>query len=307
MKKIISFILLSTITFWSLWISNTYAINTINHSFKKGISLEDFEIFLKKNTQDFSKKDISEAAEIIFEYWDITWWVEIDLSLPEKEITKHIKIEIKEMLWDIIENESKINKSSDLIESLQENVLSNKIHIVKITSQNSKKDKVPEVDSTNNSEVKSSSVSDSWIPYKGTSLVNQTQTYQTFYFDDVDLFLADTTYEHETQIYNTNYANFQGSWSSNLPRAYKDTSFLDTIDIFTIWSADALQLQAEKQYYTYMKLTPWSQNTATIRIKWQKWYRNPFFCYSTWCIFASATSWTLMYWVNGIWWVSWVN
>ncbi len=131
---------------------------------------------------------------------------------------------------------------------------------------------------------------ESWAPYGGTSKVTQGISYQTFYFNNVSGYGLDATYEHETQVYDKNFANYGGYWSSNLPTAYYDTPFSDSIDIFTVGSAQASNLQTYTMYFTTMSLTAGSSPSATVRIKGQKGYRFPFSCYSTWCIFASATT-----------------
>jgi len=102
--------------------------------------------------------------------------------------------------------------------------------------------------------------------------------------------VASSTYEHETQVYNKNFADYNGYWSSNLPRAYYDTPFCDSIDNFTIGSAQASSIRVNSQYYTYMALRAGSASNATVRTKGQKGHRWPSWCYSTWCIFADATT-----------------
>lgn len=126
---------------------------------------------------------------------------------------------------------------------------------------------------------------ESWAPYTGTSDVSQWQTYQTFYFNNTSEFGSISTYEHETQVYNNNFADYAGYWSSNLPRAYKDTAFRDSLDNFTVGSAQASSIQTYTRYYTYMGLRPGSASSANVKIKGQKGHRSPSWCYSTWCIF----------------------
>jgi hypothetical protein len=130
----------------------------------------------------------------------------------------------------------------------------------------------------------------SWQPYRGSSKVNKSITFQVFYFRDVSEFGSNSTYEHETQVYNTNFANYANYYSTNLPSGYKDTQLLDSIDNFTIGTAYGSQLKKETQYYTSMALTGQSAATATVRIKGQKGYRSPSWCYSLWCVNASATT-----------------
>jgi len=135
---------------------------------------------------------------------------------------------------------------------------------------------------------------ESWAPYYGTSKVTQGQTFQTFYFNDVSAFDSVSTYEHETQVYDKNFADYDNYWSSNLPSAYYDTPFSDSIDNFTVGSAQASSLSTYTQYYTYMSLRAGSSSSATVRIKGQKGHRYPSWCYSTWCIFADATTSSLI-------------
>lgn len=131
---------------------------------------------------------------------------------------------------------------------------------------------------------------ESWAPYGGESSVNQQETYQTFYFNNVKKFGKNSTYEHETQVYDKNFADYDGYWSSNLPSAYYDTPFLDSIDNFTIGSTQASSIRTNTRYYTYMRLRAGSSSTAPVRIKGQKGHRFPSWCHSTWCIFADETT-----------------
>jgi len=170
-----------------------------------------------------------------------------------------------------------------------------------------------------------------WAPYKGYSSVNQDKTYNNFYFQNIEGVFSDIeTYEHETQVYNTEFADYDGYWSSNLPRAYYDTPFDDEIDNFTIGSAQASDIVSNKRYYTYMALRKGNDSDCTgccsyhggvcctngvamccdgtalsescqaecdkckdfsiVRIKGQRGHRVPSWCYSTWCIFADETT-----------------
>ena len=173
---------------------------------------------------------------------------------------------------------------------------------------------------------------DPWAPSVGYNSVNQQKTYNNFYFYDVVGQYADIdTYEHETQVYNVQFADFNGYWSSNLPSPYYDTPFLDQIDNFTIGSAQASDIESARQYYTYMALRKGNSsdcsgccsshggvccnggvgaccdgsaisstclakgcnhclNFSVVRIKGQKGHRIPSWCYSTWCIYADATT-----------------
>ena len=133
-----------------------------------------------------------------------------------------------------------------------------------------------------------------WAPYYGTAQVNQSYTFQTFYFNNVSDFGSNSTYEHETQVSDKRFADYANYWSSNLPYAYKDTPFLDSIDNFTVGSSRAVYLRTYVYYYTYMALRPGTVYTSTVRIKGQKGYRSPSWCTSTWCIWPDATTSTAM-------------
>lgn len=61
---------------------------------------------------------------------------------------------------------------------------------------------------------------EAWAPYGGGTDVNQNYTYQTFYFDNVSSYGGSNTYEHETQVYDSDFADYDGYWSSNMPNAY---------------------------------------------------------------------------------------
>lgn len=132
--------------------------------------------------------------------------------------------------------------------------------------------------------------SESWAPSYGKSRVTAGFTIQFFEFDDVSDFTGNVTYEHETQVYNNNFADYGNYWSTSMPNGYKDTQFFDNIDNFTVGCNDATDLAEDELYYTYITLTGGSASTATVRIKGQKDYRTPSFCYWTWCIFANATT-----------------
>lgn len=135
-----------------------------------------------------------------------------------------------------------------------------------------------------------------WYPTRGTAKVDKTIAYNTFYFNDAsgfDYFNGILTYEHETQVYDKNFSDYGGYWSSNLPNAYKDTPFLDSIDNFTIGSSKASSIVANTKYYTSMSLKSGSASSASVRIKGQLGHRSPSSCYSTWCIYADMTTPTL--------------
>lgn len=135
---------------------------------------------------------------------------------------------------------------------------------------------------------------ESWAPYRGTSKVTQGQSFQTFYFNKVSAFGSTSTYEHETQIYDKAFANYDRYWSSNLPNAYFDTPFLDKIDNFTVGTSRASKLENFKQYYTHVALRKGSARSAKVRIKGQLGRRDPTWCDSPWCVWARSTTSSLV-------------
>lgn len=58
----------------------------------------------------------------------------------------------------------------------------------------------------------------------------------------------------------------------------------------TIGCAQASSLQTYKQYYAYMTLKQQKTINPIVRIKGQLGHRSPSWCYSTYCIFADATT-----------------
>jgi len=149
-----------------------------------------------------------------------------------------------------------------------------------------------EFNSTENpdSSVILSSRHERWAAYGGRSVITRSYTLQRFIFNNVSDYGFNRTYEHETQIYNRNYANYGGYWSTNMPSRYKDTQFGDQIDNFTVGTSRARNLVANWWYWTYMSLTPGSSSTALCWIRGQTGHRWPNWCYSTWCIYADATT-----------------
>jgi hypothetical protein len=136
---------------------------------------------------------------------------------------------------------------------------------------------------------------ESWAPYTGWSKVTQGQTYQEFYFNNLSSFGSSNTYEHETQVYDRNFADYANYTSSNMPSWYYDTPFLDSIDNFTVGTFHADQLAAYYKYWTYMALKAGSVSSTTCHIKGQLGHRSPSWCYSTWCVWADATTGSMAY------------
>lgn len=135
-----------------------------------------------------------------------------------------------------------------------------------------------------------SSNHETWAPYKGTTYVSRNCIFNTLFFDNKAGFNSTSTYEHETHLYSK-YANYGYSWSSNFPRAYRDTQFLDflnpggNLDNFTIGCAQASAIQPYTEYFTYMALCPESNIQSELWTKGQIGFRYPSWSYSTWSIF----------------------
>jgi hypothetical protein len=154
-----------------------------------------------------------------------------------------------------------------------------------------------------------------WAPTSGTSKVTQNSTYQTFTFTNYGAFGATWSYQHETQIYNTDFATDAGYWSSNLPNAYHDYDFTDKkgvdgispVFIATVGTATASGLKIHTVYYTYIGLEPGTIDRTEVKIRGQRGHRSPSFCYSSWCVYADQTTfpgslttftapWTTVFW-----------
>lgn len=80
-----------------------------------------------------------------------------------------------------------------------------------------------------------------------------------------------------------------------MPNAYYDTPFMDDIDNFTVGTYTGSSLSTYTQYYTYMSLKAGSASSSVVRIKGQLGQRIPSGCYSTWCVWAQATTGTMSY------------
>lgn len=89
-----------------------------------------------------------------------------------------------------------------------------------------------------NTFLRSSNMNKPWQPYKWSVDINQSYVRNEFYFHNVQAFNPNRTYEHETQVYDPEYADLDWYWESNMPNSYKDTQALDDIDIFTVSSSD---------------------------------------------------------------------
>ncbi len=152
------------------------------------------------------------------------------------------------------------------------------------------------VQSSNPMTAPQSSSHETWAPYKGTTYVSRNCISNTFFFDNKAGFNSSSTYESETHLYKQ-YANYGGSWGSNLPMAYKDTQLLDSagLDNFTVGCLQASSIQPYKEYFAYMALNPETNIKSELWIKGQIGYRYPSWIYSIWNVFPLATTKPGMY------------
>lgn len=132
-----------------------------------------------------------------------------------------------------------------------------------------------------------------WAPYKGTSKVDQNSAYQSFYFDTTAInsfksYGGWVAYEHETQVYYANYADYGGYWGTNMPYGYIDSQALEPnpqIDNFTIGTTRPENMKADTKYWAQMSLKAGSSSSATVRVKGQLGYAPFAWCDSwAWCV-----------------------
>lgn len=315
MKSFTKHLLVAIMSLVVIWSTNAIIIPKedvllLNSS----LSLSEFENLLAEENEKLSELKLgskSAIKEIVYENWEIRWWITLKSWLSPKETI----LDIKERLEKSNAEKLKIWENQDVSDTLK-NLIKNsdvsKIEIVEIITEPSINSTIKDIlsDKIEPVEIDLGEIPQkklnreySRAPNHWTTEVSQNYANNTFVFYDVSEFMGNKTYEHETHVYNKKYASYGWDWDSNLPRAYKDTGFWDKYRNFTIWSADANQIDANTEYYTNMTLNPGSETDATIRIKWQIWHRIPSNCYSTRCIFWDATSSTL---ISGYWSIPWI-
>ncbi len=96
------------------------------------------------------------------------------------------------------------------------------------------------------------------------------------------------TYNYDDRHY---FSSTITSWTSNLPNAYQDTTFLDGTDepTYTIGTPNTLNLVPDKEYTTYFRAKNGNYSSDTSKANAQRGVRIPSFCYSPWCVFARDT------------------
>ena len=134
-------------------------------------------------------------------------------------------------------------------------------------------------------------------------------------------FTSDQTYEHKVYLYNYDRKTYLDGASTSYPGCYPTTTYaatnwpaaskpyLDTrlsanlvsceIDelSYTIGAAQADALQTNTNYYTYIRTANGNDTSDKFKLQGQVGYRNPSFCYTTWCsvkykIYSIIPSWS---------------
>lgn len=134
-----------------------------------------------------------------------------------------------------------------------------------------------------------------YSPSSGYTQINNNYAYNRFRWSNTQAFQDDplSSYEHETILYNTWFANPTYFWFSDMPYAYWDTRFLDSSDLdnFAIGTTKASDLQTNRDYYTYYdlySLFPYPLTTSQGQVNAQKGHRAFDWCHAyTWCVLSS--------------------
>ncbi|MDP3057162.1 MAG: fibronectin type III domain-containing protein [bacterium] len=122
-------------------------------------------------------------------------------------------------------------------------------------------------------------------------------------------FASDQTYEHKIILYNYDRKTYLDGNSTSYPGCYPTTTYAATswpaaskpyIDTrfmeptkgigceidelsYTIGAAQADALQANTNYYTYIRTADGNDASDKFKLQGQVGYRSPSFCYTTWC------------------------
>jgi hypothetical protein len=151
-----------------------------------------------------------------------------------------------------------------------------------------------------------------WVPAQGTSYIHPSSAggryvQQNMYWNswwNVSGFGINSTYEHDFFLYNYDNRTYLSSnqaangiptvsyWTSNLPRPYLDTRFGDPSGekAYTIGSANGLDIWPFNQYWYYIRTPNGNTSVDTGKINAQLGYRNPSWCYTTWCSFQDPNT-----------------
>ena len=140
-----------------------------------------------------------------------------------------------------------------------------------------------------------------FIPSWGRVFIGEDQhsryIYQWMYWhnDDRLVWFSDntaSTFEPDAFFYNYNSEAFgeesTGYWSSDLPRAYRDTQSFDgsNENAITIGSANAQSINSRTVYYTVTRMTAGGGNSSWVKLSAQRGRRSPSWCYSKNCSFG---------------------
>jgi hypothetical protein len=112
----------------------------------------------------------------------------------------------------------------------------------------------------------------------------------------------DVTYEAESIYDNFDRKTFLGAkvdWSSNMPKDYFDTNFLDKANEMNIavGTSDARLLRPNVVYWTLVRAKVGAAATDRGKVQGQRGDRTPSFCHRpTTCIFPDATARLLPAW-----------
>jgi hypothetical protein len=133
---------------------------------------------------------------------------------------------------------------------------------------------------------------ESWAPYYGTAKVTQGFAFNTFYFNDVSYYDSNEAYEHETQVYDIDFADYDNYYDSNMPNHYIDSQASEpdpSIDNFAVGSTQPTAFETYKQYYTYISLRAGSSSSAFVRIKGQVGWKISPWCHGfSWCVLVAV-------------------
>lgn len=171
-------------------------------------------------------------------------------------------------------------------------------------------------------------VSDNMIPKSGTSYfypsssggryVQQNMTWTSISFS------SDQTYEHDVFLYNYDRKTYLNGTTTAYPNCFPTTTYaatnwpsaskpyLDTrlamnlvsceVDelAYTIGAAQANALQANTNYYTYIRTTDGNDTVDKFKLQAQIGHRLPTSCYTTWCSFGDQSYNLIPAWSNTV-------
>lgn len=160
-------------------------------------------------------------------------------------------------------------------------------------------------------------VSDSMIPKSGTSYFYPSSyggryVQQNMRWPSVS-FSSEQTYEHDVFLYNYDRKTYLDGTSTAYPgcypnatyaatnwpsasKPYLDTRFAESLSgceidelAYTIGAAQADALQANTDYYTYIRTADGNDTSDKFKLQAQIGHRTPASCYSTWCSFGDQS------------------